>query len=96
MSTFFVEQLRLKDPVKSALAFHDQGIMSLKSWASKTEEERTEVSAQLYRFTAFFGVRGWGFCVCVCVFVCVVSGVVCCDAGGELNMLPRPARLFAL
>eukprot|EP00037_Helgoeca_nana_P028124 m.328102 g.328102 ORF g.328102 m.328102 type:complete len:396 (+) comp27686_c0_seq6:112-1299(+) len=43
MSTFFVEQLRLKDPVKSALAFHDQGIMSLKSWASKTEEERTKV-----------------------------------------------------
>eukprot|EP00038_Savillea_parva_P009669 m.185029 g.185029 ORF g.185029 m.185029 type:complete len:395 (+) comp16322_c0_seq1:251-1435(+) len=43
MTTFFMKQLRLKDPVKSALAFHDQGIVSLKSWASKTEEERIKV-----------------------------------------------------
>eukprot|EP00041_Stephanoeca_diplocostata_P006888 m.95444 g.95444 ORF g.95444 m.95444 type:complete len:573 (+) comp16594_c0_seq5:409-2127(+) len=43
MSTFFVEQLRLKDPVKSALAFHDQGIVSLKAWVSKSEEERARV-----------------------------------------------------
>jgi len=57
MSTFFVEQLRLKDPVKSALAFHDQGIMSLKSWASKTEEERTKVVQALKHVGVVAGDR---------------------------------------
>jgi len=47
MSTFFIEQLRLKDPVKSALALHDQGVSNLKSWASKGDEERSGVMEAL-------------------------------------------------
>lgn len=43
MSTFFIEQLRLKDPVKSALALHDQGVSNLKSWASTCDDERNGV-----------------------------------------------------
>ena len=35
-------QLKLKDPVKSALALHDHGIGSLKSWACRSEDERAE------------------------------------------------------
>jgi len=43
MSTFFIEKLRLKDPVKSAIALHANGIETLKQWTGKPPEQRSRV-----------------------------------------------------
>eukprot|EP00039_Didymoeca_costata_P020296 m.340778 g.340778 ORF g.340778 m.340778 type:complete len:308 (+) comp19526_c0_seq1:108-1031(+) len=42
MSSFFIEHLRMKDPVKAALALHDQGIKNLRQWAACSENERVK------------------------------------------------------